>query len=166
MLSGDLQPSKLTNLSMSRRLFAIQSEITGVLKGLGFAEEDFTKTVIHPLRRPEDPCGLRQASPLPPGSSSFWTSPPTTWIWSPSPGWKPICSTIPEPCSSWPMTGISWTAWSRKIVEIDQGNVTHLSWATTPPTAMKKAQVRQAQINAYLNQQQRDQATSRKSSPS
>ena len=44
--------------------YAIQSEITGVLKGLGFAEEDFTKTASYPLRRPEDPCGLRQASPL------------------------------------------------------------------------------------------------------
>ena len=45
--------------------YAIQSEITGVLKGLGFAEEDFTKTSRYPLRRSEDPGGSGQASPLP-----------------------------------------------------------------------------------------------------
>ena len=87
--------------------YAIQSEITGVLKGLGFAEEDFTEKGIHPLRWSEDPCGFRQASPLPSGShpSGRAHQPPRYELHRLA--GKPICSTIPEPCSSWPMTGIS-----------------------------------------------------------
>ena len=69
--------------------YAWQSEITGVLKGLGFVEENF------PNRFPNFQAVRKRASPSvsscsPNRISSFWTSRPTTSTWNPSRGWKPI----------------------------------------------------------------------------
>ena len=47
--------------------YAWKSEIVGVLKGLGFPEEEFGKTDLYPLRRPEDPGVLRKAPSDQPG---------------------------------------------------------------------------------------------------
>ena len=42
--------------------YAYQSELVGVLKGLGFREDEFFKRGGHALRRAKDPCVPRKAS--------------------------------------------------------------------------------------------------------
>ena len=67
--------------------YALRSEITGVLKGLGFAEEEFHKStgdLSGGKRRASPSAGC--CSPLP--TSCCSTSLPTIWTWPPSPGWK------------------------------------------------------------------------------
>ena len=65
--SGDELESKLSEYSRLNHEFEMadgysyQSEITGVLKGLGFTEDEFSKPITA-LRRPEDPRFLRQAA--------------------------------------------------------------------------------------------------------
>lgn len=131
--------------------YAIQSEITGVLKGLGFAEEDFTKKVstLSGGQKTRVALGKLLLS-------------------------HPDLILLDEPTNHLDMNSIAWletyllnysgavliVAHDRyflnrvvtKIVEIDQGNVTTFM-GNYSDYSMKKAQVRQAQINAYLNQQ-------------
>ncbi len=79
--------SRLTHRFEMENGYAYKSEVTGVLKGLGFCEDEFTKKVSpYPAdRRPASPWA---SSCSPTRTSSFWTSLPTTWIWAPSPGWR------------------------------------------------------------------------------
>ena len=131
--------------------YAIQSEITGVLKGLGFTEEDFTKKVstLSGGQKTRVALGKLLLS-------------------------HPDLILLDEPTNHLDMNSIAWletyllnysgavliVAHDRyflnrvvtKIVEIDQGNVTTFM-GNYSDYSMKKAQVRQAQINAYLNQQ-------------
>ena len=131
--------------------YAIQSEITGVLKGLSFAEEDFTKKVstLSGGQKTRVALGKLLLS-------------------------HPDLILLDEPTNHLDMNSIAWletyllnysgavliVAHDRyflnrvvtKIVEIDQGNVTTFM-GNYSDYSMKKAQVRQAQINAYLNQQ-------------
>ena len=69
--------------------YAYESEITGVLRGLGFSKEDFD--------RHTDTLSGGQKTRLSLGrllltnrTSSSWTSRPTIWIWIRSAGLKPF----------------------------------------------------------------------------
>lgn len=131
--------------------YAIQSEISGVLKGLGFTEEDFTKKVstLSGGQKTRVALGKLLLS-------------------------HPDLILLDEPTNHLDMNSIAWletyllnysgavliVAHDRyflnrvvtKIIEIDQGNVTTFM-GNYSDYSMKKAQVRQAQVNAYLNQQ-------------
>ncbi len=50
--------------------YALQSELTGVLKGLGFSEDEVRQKDLHAFRRPENACCTRPPAPLLTGSSS------------------------------------------------------------------------------------------------
>ena len=82
--------SRLTQQFEQENGYAYKSEITGVLKGLGFEEKDFEKQVSTLSGGQKTRVALGPSSLSPVRISSFWTSPPTIWIWNPSPGWKPI----------------------------------------------------------------------------
>ena len=61
--------------------YSCRSEIVGVLKGLGFSEDEFSRQERHALRRTENPCGAGQtASLLQAPTLSCLTSRPTTSI--------------------------------------------------------------------------------------
>ena len=131
--------------------YAWKSEITGVLKGLGFSEEDFEKHVntLSGGQKTRVSLGKLLLS-------------------------RPDIIMLDEPTNHLDMDSIAWletflmnyqgaviiVSHDRyflnrvvtKIVEIDQGNVTTFL-GNYSDYSMKKAQVRQAQINAYLNQQ-------------
>lgn len=132
--------------------YAWKSEITGVLKGLGFEEEDFSKKV--------DTLSGGQKTRVSLGKLLLS---------------RPDIIMLDEPTNHLDMNSITWletflmnyqgaviiVSHDRyflnrvvtKIVEIDQGTVTSFSGNYTD-YAQKKAQLREAQMQAYLNQQQ------------
>ena len=80
--------TRLTHQFELENGYAYKSELTGVLKGLGFTEEDLNRSRLFPEdRKPVLPLA-RCFSPN--RISCFWMSLPTTWIWKVSHGWKPI----------------------------------------------------------------------------
>lgn len=131
--------------------YAWKSEITGVLKGLGFDEEDFQKKV--------DTLSGGQKTRVSLGKLLLS---------------RPDIIMLDEPTNHLDMDSITWletflmnyqgaviiVSHDRyflnrvvtKIVEIDQGNVTTFSGNYTD-YAQKKAMLREAQMQAYLNQQ-------------
>lgn len=131
--------------------YAYKSEITGVLKGLGFAEEDFEKA-IHTLSG-----GQKTRVAL---GKLLLTSPDVILL--------------DEPTNHLDMNSISWLEnyllnykgaviivshdryfldkITNKIIEIDNAKVTSFSGNYTD-YAIKKEQLRTAAMNAYLNQQ-------------
>lgn len=131
--------------------YAWKSEITGVLKGLGFDEEDFQKKV--------DTLSGGQKTRVSLGKLLLS---------------RPDIIMLDEPTNHLDMNSITWletflmnyqgaviiVSHDRyflnrvvtKIVEIDQGNVTTFSGNYTD-YAQKKAMLREAQMQAYLNQQ-------------
>ena len=132
--------------------YACQSEITGVLKGLGFAEEDFTKQ-IHTLSG-----GQKTRVSL----GKLLLS-------------KPDLILLDEPTNHLDMESIAWletyllnyrgaviiVAHDRyfldrvagKIIELDNGHGT-VFIGNYSAYSEKKAMLRDAQLKAYLNQQQ------------
>lgn len=132
--------------------YAWKSEITGVLKGLGFEEEDFAKKV--------DTLSGGQKTRVSLGKLLLS---------------RPDIIMLDEPTNHLDMNSITWletflmnyqgaviiVSHDRyflnrvvtKIVEIDQGTVTTFRGNYTD-YAQKKAQLREAQMQAYLNQQQ------------
>lgn len=132
--------------------YAWKSEITGVLKGLGFEEEDFSKKV--------DTLSGGQKTRVSLGKLLLS---------------RPDIIMLDEPTNHLDMNSITWletflmnyqgaviiVSHDRyflnrvvtKIVEIDQGTVTSFGGNYTD-YAQKKAQLREAQMQAYLNQQQ------------
>lgn len=131
--------------------YAWKSEITGILKGLGFGEEDFTKRV--------DTLSGGQKTRVSLGKLLLS---------------RPDIIMLDEPTNHLDMDSITWletflmnyqgsviiVSHDRyflnrvvtKIIEIDQGNVTTFS-GNYSDYAQKKAQLRNAQLQAYLNQQ-------------
>lgn len=131
--------------------YAWKSEITGVLKGLGFAEEDFDKQV--------DTLSGGQKTRVSLGKLLLS---------------RPDIILLDEPTNHLDMGSITWletfllnypgavliVSHDRyflnrvvtKIVEIDQGNVTTFMGNYTD-YAQKKAMLREARMQAYLNQQ-------------
>lgn len=131
--------------------YAWKSEITGVLKGLGFDEEDFEKKV--------DTLSGGQKTRVSLGKLLLS---------------RPDIIMLDEPTNHLDMNSITWletflmnyqgaviiVSHDRyflnrvvtKIVEIDQGTVTSFSGNYTD-YARKKAMLREAQMQAYLNQQ-------------
>lgn len=131
--------------------YAYKSEVTGVLKGLGFAEEDFEKQVntLSGGQKTRVSLGKLLLS-------------------------RPDVILLDEPTNHLDMNSIAWlegfllnydgaviiVAHDRyflnrvvtKIVEIDQGHVTTFQ-GNYSDYAGKKAQLREAQMNAWLNQQ-------------
>lgn len=132
--------------------YAYQSEVTGVLKGLGFSEKDFAKTV----------------STLSGGQKTRVALGRLLLV-------KPDILLLDEPTNHLDMESIAWletylsnytgsviiVAHDRyfldrtvkKIVELDRGQSTVFTGNYTAYSE-KKAMLRQAQIKAYLNQQQ------------
>ena len=131
--------------------YAWKSEITGVLKGLGFTESDFSKTV--------DTLSGGQKTRVSLGKLLLS---------------RPDIILLDEPTNHLDMNSITWletflmnyqgaviiVSHDRyflnrvvtKIVEIDQGIVTTFSGNYTD-YAQKRAQLRDARLQAYLNQQ-------------
>ncbi len=132
--------------------YAWQSEITGVLKGLGFAEDEFNKTV----------CTLSGGQKTRVSLGKLLLS-------------KPDIILLDEPTNHLDMASIAWletyllnysgaviiVAHDRyflnrvvgKIVELEQGHNTVYQGNYTAYSE-KKAMIRAAQMKAYLNQQQ------------
>lgn len=131
--------------------YALQSEITGVLKGLGFSEEDFSKPVrtLSGGQKTRVSLGKLLLS-------------------------KPDLILLDEPTNHLDMNSIAWletfllnypgavilVAHDRyfldrvvtKIIELDHGKATVFS-GNYSAYAEKKAMLREAQLKAYLNQQ-------------
>ncbi len=132
--------------------YACRSEITGVLKGLGFAEEEFSK--------PVDTLSGGQKTRVSLGKLLLT---------------KPDILLLDEPTNHLDMESIAWletylkgysgsviiVAHDRyfldrvvtKIIELDNGNAAVFS-GNYSAYSDKKAMIRDAQIRAYLNQQQ------------
>ena len=143
--------AKLNHEFEQKNGYAWKSEITGVLKGLGFAEEDFSKEV--------DTLSGGQKTRVSLGKLLLS---------------RPDIIMLDEPTNHLDMNSITWletflmnypgaviiVSHDRyflnrvvtKIVEIDQGNVTTFMGNYTD-YAQKKAMLRDAQMQAYLNQQ-------------
>lgn len=156
-LDGDTLASALDTYARLNHEFELQngyaykSEVTGVLKGLGFAEEDFEKQVntLSGGQKTRVSLGKLLLS-------------------------RPDVILLDEPTNHLDMNSIAWlegfllnydgaviiVAHDRyflnrvvtKIVEIDQGHVTSFT-GNYSDYAAKKAQLREAQMNAWLNQQ-------------
>ena len=132
--------------------YSVQSEITGVLKGLGFAEEEFSKSI--------DALSGGQKTRVSLGKLLLT---------------KPDVLLLDEPTNHQDMESIAWLeAYLRtypgsvlivahdryfldrvvtKIVELDGGTATVFAGNYTA-YSQKKAQIREAKLKAYLNQQQ------------
>ena len=132
--------------------YSVQSEITGVLKGLGFAEEEFSKSI--------DALSGGQKTRVSLGKLLLT---------------KPDVLLLDEPTNHLDMESIAWLeAYLRtypgsvlivahdryfldrvvtKIVELDGGTATVFAGNYTG-YSQKKAQIREAKLKAYLNQQQ------------
>ena len=132
--------------------YAYESEVTGVLKGLGFAEEEFGKRI----------------STLSGGQKTRVSLGKLLLA-------KPDIIFLDEPTNHLDLNSIAWletflinypgsvviVAHDRyflnrvvtKVIEIDQGNVTTFT-GNYSAYAEKKAQLRDIQMKAYLNQQQ------------
>ena len=132
--------------------YSYQSEITGVLKGLGFAEEDFTKEIstLSGGQKTRVSLGKLLLS-------------------------KPDIIMLDEPTNHLDMESIAWletylmnykgaviiVAHDRyfldrvvtKVIELDRGNATVYQGNYTAYSE-KRAMIRDAQLKAYLNQQQ------------
>ncbi len=146
------QYAKLNHDFEQQNGYAWKSEITGVLKGLGFGEEEFEKKV--------DTLSGGQKTRVSLGKLLLS---------------RPDIIMLDEPTNHLDMNSIAWletflmnypgaviiVSHDRyflnrvvtKIVEIDQGVVTTFKGNYTD-YARKKAQLREAQMQAYLNQQQ------------
>ena len=131
--------------------YAYKSEVTGVLKGLGFEEEDFTKQIetLSGGQKTRVALGKLLLS-------------------------KPDILLLDEPTNHLDMESISWletyllnypgavliVSHDRyfldkvvtKVIEIEAGNILSYN-GNYSSFALKKAQLRDAQYNAYLNQQ-------------
>ena len=132
--------------------YSVQSEITGVLKGLGFAEEEFSKSI--------DALSGGQKTRVSLGKLLLT---------------KPDVLLLDEPTNHLDMESIAWLeAYLRtypgsvlivahdryfldrvvtKIVELDGGTAAVFAGNYTA-YSQKKAQIREAKLKAYLNQQQ------------
>lgn len=143
--------SKLSHEFEQKNGYAWKSEITGVLKGLGFSEDDFSKKV--------DTLSGGQKTRVSLGKLLLS---------------RPDIIMLDEPTNHLDMNSISWletflmnyqgaviiVSHDRyflnrvvtKIIEIDQGNVTTFMGNYTD-YAQKKAMLREARMQAYLNQQ-------------
>lgn len=144
--------TRLTHAYEQENGYAYESEITGVLKGLGFAEEDFS--------RPVNTLSGGQKTRVALGKLLLQ---------------KPDILLLDEPTNHLDMESIAWletyllnysgavliVSHDRyfldrvvtKIVEIDQGTVRSFQ-GNYSAYSQKKAQLREAQYKAWLNQQQ------------
>ena len=142
------QYARLSHEFEQKNGYAWKSEITGVLKGLGFTEEDFSKHV--------DTLSGGQKTRVSLGKLLLS---------------KPDIIMLDEPTNHLDMGSITWletflmnyqgavliVSHDRnrvvtKVIEIDQGQVTTFM-GNYSDYAQKKAMLREAQMQAYLNQQ-------------
>jgi len=86
--------SKLTHQFEQKNGYAYRSEIIGVLKGLGFSEEDFEKKNKRAVRWTKKHAFPSESCCFPSRTLFCLMSRPTIWIWNPLHGWKIISSTI------------------------------------------------------------------------
>lgn len=81
--------TRLTHQFELENGYAYKSELTGVLKGLGFTEEDYDKQIETLSGGQKTRVALGKMLLSKP-DICFWMSQPITWIWKASPGWKLI----------------------------------------------------------------------------
>ena len=62
--------SRLTHQFELEGGYACRSEVVGVIKGLGFEEEVFSRKIGTLVRRTENPCGARTSAVVQPGYNS------------------------------------------------------------------------------------------------
>lgn len=82
------QYARLSHEFEQKNGYAWKSEITGVLKGLGFTEEDFSKHVDTLSGGQKTRVSLGKLLLSKPDIIML-DEPTTTWIWVPLPGWRP-----------------------------------------------------------------------------
>lgn len=144
--------SRLTHAFEQAGGYAYKSEITGVLKGLGFAEKDFSKKISTLSGGEKTRTALGKLLLL-----------------------KPDCIILDEPTNHLDLNSIAWLETyllnykgavlivshdryfldriAGKIIEIDQTRATSFT-GNYSDYAVKKEQLRNAALNAYLRQQQ------------
>ena len=151
---------RLTSSSSRRENgYACESEITGVLKGLGFTEEEFCKTSRYSLRRPEDPCLSRKTAPHKAGYSAFGRAN------QPS-GFKfhRMAGDLSSELSTGQLLIVSHDRYFlnrvvTKVVEIEQGQAYHFHGQLYRLCAKKKAMLREAQTESVSESAAGDQAS-------
>ena len=67
--------------------YTYRSEVTGILKGLGFSESEFDRQMSELSGGQKTRVSLGKLLVTKP-TSCFWTSRPTIWIWNRSGGWR------------------------------------------------------------------------------
>ena len=73
-----------------------ESDAASLLNGLGIGTE-LHYEMMKNLEGPQKVKVLLAQALFGNRTSCFWTSPPTTWTWTPSPGWRSSLSTLTTP---------------------------------------------------------------------
>ena len=137
-----------------RNGYACQSEVTGVLKGLGFQEDEFSKKVSTLSGGQKTRVALGKLLLYRTGYHPSGRAYQPPGHGSPLPGWRTYLLNYPGAVLIVAHDRYFLDRVVTKIIEIDNGNVTTYSLAITLIMLPNEHMIRDAQLKAYLNQQQ------------